>query len=121
MEKPLSCPTDSSPHFCPRKHCPSPAKNFNLPSVCLLPLLCCCSYCLEKKSQGLSALPTKTSVNFPPENISQTASDLLMTRMKLCNLKNVTFTFQDAWLIRIAITTLYYCICMTIYSQQVHV
>ena len=51
------CPTDSLTRFCM-------AKNFNSLCVCLLPLSCCCNYCLEKKSLRWSALLTETTVNF---------------------------------------------------------
>ena len=53
---PPACPTDSFT-FLPEKQRLSPAKNFNSPSVCN-----------ENKSLRWSALWTKTSVNFPPEN-----------------------------------------------------
>ena len=54
-------------------------------SACLLPLLCCCSYCLEKNHYN--GQPTQTSVRFSPENSfplaseSQTGSCLLMVIM----------------------------------------
>ena len=41
-------------------------KSFNSPRLCLLPLLCCCSYCLWQRVLGKKI--TETSVNFPPEH-----------------------------------------------------
>ena len=83
------CPADSLSHCCP-KNGVHPGSRVRLlpqlsggnivtwfrakhsPCLCFLPLLCCCSYCLWqlvlKSSLWRSALPTETSVKFPPKN-----------------------------------------------------
>ena len=53
------------------------AKNLNSPSVCLLPLLYCCRYCL--KSQRQSALWTEAWLNISPENNIPPASERVLT------------------------------------------
>ena len=98
--------------FLPKKQHLSPAKNFNLPSICV-----------EKKSWR-SALQTNTSLNFPLENSlrprewqSQTASSLQMEIIKLCNLE----WKMELWWVRISITTHYNSIHMIINCLRVHV
>ena len=119
------CSTDSYYHISAWKSVSVPGKKLKF-TKCLSPLLCCCAYCWRQ-----SALLSKTSVKFPPENSlrpcgerfrqhpvtdSITDGDYVIKSRKC----DSPVTFQDVWWVRISTTTHYNTIHMIINSQQVH-
>ena len=105
--------------------CLSPAKNFNSPSVCLLPLLSCWK---KKKNTAMISPPDwhsreLSSRKQPPSPKVRESDRVAVYWWQLCNYvikseKRNFVTSQDAWWVRIPITTHYYSIHMIISSRQ---